>query len=262
MTSQPIKHFTNFHDFDSELDHHRITSGFHGAFDTNVACQQETLTLPDTLFPSTLLGTCLCSNLQLAGKWSVSWYRRRQILLKNEDVELNFVVPENEDMYQVNMANYYRINLKNNIYQRVIPFTKFTRTKVEIYFVIKYDTNFLGKISKKAKMKKKNPETIFYHREITPAKWYKTQKSRTWCLLPENHIIYQILSRYVLGQKKIHIWKVIWAVGINFRKNRTNAIRIELDLYYLAIILSHLLNFNSMYERTTETISENDYTKR
>ena len=39
--------FHQFHDIDTELDLHRITSGFHGAFQTGVACQQGTLTLPD-----------------------------------------------------------------------------------------------------------------------------------------------------------------------------------------------------------------------
>ena len=39
-----------FHDHDNELDHHRIMSGFHGAFATGVASQQGTLTLPDTWF--------------------------------------------------------------------------------------------------------------------------------------------------------------------------------------------------------------------
>ena len=35
---------------DTELDLHRIMSGFHGAFATGVACQQGTLTLPGTWF--------------------------------------------------------------------------------------------------------------------------------------------------------------------------------------------------------------------
>ena len=39
-----------FHDLDTDFDLHRITSGFHGAFATGVACQQGTLTLPDTWF--------------------------------------------------------------------------------------------------------------------------------------------------------------------------------------------------------------------
>ena len=38
-----------------------IISGFHGAFATGVACQQGTLTLPDTWFRPHC-GTCLCSN--------------------------------------------------------------------------------------------------------------------------------------------------------------------------------------------------------
>ena len=40
--------FHQFHDLYTELDLHRIMSGFHGAFATGVASQQGTLTLPDT----------------------------------------------------------------------------------------------------------------------------------------------------------------------------------------------------------------------
>ena len=39
-----------FHDLYTELDLHRIMSGFLGAFATGVASQQGTLTLPDTWF--------------------------------------------------------------------------------------------------------------------------------------------------------------------------------------------------------------------
>ena len=42
--------FHQFHDLYTELDLHRIMSGFHGAFATDVASQQGTLTLPDTWF--------------------------------------------------------------------------------------------------------------------------------------------------------------------------------------------------------------------
>ena len=42
--------FHQFHDIYTELDLHRIMSGFHGAFATGVASQQGTLTLPDTWF--------------------------------------------------------------------------------------------------------------------------------------------------------------------------------------------------------------------
>ena len=42
--------FHQFHDLDTDFDLHRITSGFHGALATGVACQQGTLTLPDTWF--------------------------------------------------------------------------------------------------------------------------------------------------------------------------------------------------------------------
>ena len=42
--------FHQFHDLYTELDLHRIMSGFHGAYATGVASQQGTLTLPDTWF--------------------------------------------------------------------------------------------------------------------------------------------------------------------------------------------------------------------
>ena len=42
--------FPPIHDLDTDFDLHRITSGFYGAFATGVACQQGTLTLPDTWF--------------------------------------------------------------------------------------------------------------------------------------------------------------------------------------------------------------------
>ena len=42
--------FHQFHDLYTELDLHRIISGFHGAFATGVASQQETLTFRDTWF--------------------------------------------------------------------------------------------------------------------------------------------------------------------------------------------------------------------
>ena len=41
--------FHQFHDLDTDFDLHRITSGFHGALATGMACQQGTLTPPDTL---------------------------------------------------------------------------------------------------------------------------------------------------------------------------------------------------------------------
>ena len=37
-------------DLDTDLDHHLITSGFHGTFEKDVACQQGTVILPDTWF--------------------------------------------------------------------------------------------------------------------------------------------------------------------------------------------------------------------
>ena len=42
--------FHQFHELYSELDLHRIMSGFIDVFATRVACQQGTLTLPDTWF--------------------------------------------------------------------------------------------------------------------------------------------------------------------------------------------------------------------
>ena len=48
--------FHQFYDLDTELDLHRIMSGFHAAFATAVACQQGSLTLPDTLFRPPFLG--------------------------------------------------------------------------------------------------------------------------------------------------------------------------------------------------------------
>ena len=53
--------FHQFHDLDTELELLRIMSGFHGAFATFVACQQGTLTLPNTWFHLPFFGTCLCS---------------------------------------------------------------------------------------------------------------------------------------------------------------------------------------------------------
>ena len=55
-TSQTFHHF---HDLDTELDIHQITSGFHEVFATGVAFQQGLLTLPGSV---PLFGTCLCSN--------------------------------------------------------------------------------------------------------------------------------------------------------------------------------------------------------
>ena len=50
-------HLVFFHEwFKIELDLHRIMSGFHGEFVTGMACQKGTLTLPDTWFPSPVLG--------------------------------------------------------------------------------------------------------------------------------------------------------------------------------------------------------------
>ena len=54
--------FPQFHDPDTELDLHRITSGFHGAFAMGVACQQGTLTLPDTWLRHPFGDLLTCSN--------------------------------------------------------------------------------------------------------------------------------------------------------------------------------------------------------
>ena len=53
--------FYQFHDLDTDFDLHRITSGFHRAFATGVACQQGTLTIPDTWFRP-LFGACIYSD--------------------------------------------------------------------------------------------------------------------------------------------------------------------------------------------------------
>ena len=66
--------FHQYHDLDTKLDLHRITSGFHGAFAMGVACQQGTLTLsPGSVL---LLGTFLCSNF-----WD-QFYRTRRIFCR------------------------------------------------------------------------------------------------------------------------------------------------------------------------------------
>ena len=71
--------FHQFHDLYTELDLHRIMSGFHGAFATGVASHQGTLTLPDTWFrppfwdllmlqllrPNSSNLPCLCSTFHL-----------------------------------------------------------------------------------------------------------------------------------------------------------------------------------------------------
>ena len=54
--------FHQFHDLNTELDLHRIISGFHGAFATGVASQQGNAYPSGHLVPSPLFGTCLCSN--------------------------------------------------------------------------------------------------------------------------------------------------------------------------------------------------------
>ena len=53
--------FHQFHDLNTELDLHRIMSGFHGAFATGVASQQGTLTPTDTWFRPPFRGACMCS---------------------------------------------------------------------------------------------------------------------------------------------------------------------------------------------------------
>ena len=56
--------FHQFHDLYTELDLHRIMSGFHGAFATGVASQQGTLTLPDTWFRPPFLDLLLLQLLR------------------------------------------------------------------------------------------------------------------------------------------------------------------------------------------------------
>ena len=46
------KTFHQFHDLNTEIDLHRIKSGFYWAFATDMSCQQWTRTLPDTWFRS------------------------------------------------------------------------------------------------------------------------------------------------------------------------------------------------------------------
>ena len=53
VTSHTNQTYHQFHNLDTELDLHRITSGFHGTFATGVACHQGTLTLPETWFRPT-----------------------------------------------------------------------------------------------------------------------------------------------------------------------------------------------------------------
>ena len=53
--------FNQFHYLNTDLDLHRIMSGFYGAFATGVTYQQGTLTLPDTWFRPPF-GTYLYSN--------------------------------------------------------------------------------------------------------------------------------------------------------------------------------------------------------
>ena len=60
--------FHTFHDLDTKFDLHRITSGFHGALVTGVACQQGTLALPDTWFRLPFRNP-LCSNLSLISRF-------------------------------------------------------------------------------------------------------------------------------------------------------------------------------------------------
>ena len=48
--------FHQFHDHDTDFDLHWIMSGFHGAIAMADACQQGTLTLPDTWFRPSILG--------------------------------------------------------------------------------------------------------------------------------------------------------------------------------------------------------------
>ena len=51
-----VQTFHKVHDLDTDIDFHRIKSGFDGAFATGVACQQKTLILPGRLVPSPFFG--------------------------------------------------------------------------------------------------------------------------------------------------------------------------------------------------------------
>ena len=91
--------FHQFHDLYTELDLHRIMSGFHGAFATGVASQQGTLTLPDTWFrppfwdllmlqllrPNSSNLPCLCSTFHLEyplvlSRFYLQYHRRFLVL--------------------------------------------------------------------------------------------------------------------------------------------------------------------------------------
>ena len=77
-----------FYDLNNDLDINRITTGFHGSFVTDVACQQGALTLPDTWFrpplwdllvlqllrPDSLNLPCLHSTFHLEYPLVLSWF--------------------------------------------------------------------------------------------------------------------------------------------------------------------------------------------
>ena len=85
LTNSDLPTDQTFHQFHyyTELDLHRIMSGFHGAFATGVASQQGTLTLPDTWFrppfwdlpmlqllrPNSLNLPCLYSTFHIEYPW-------------------------------------------------------------------------------------------------------------------------------------------------------------------------------------------------
>ena len=73
MTFRPLTSYTDFptdqtfhqfQDLNTELDLHRITSGFYGALETGVTCRQGTLTLPNTWFRPHILGLALLQLLR------------------------------------------------------------------------------------------------------------------------------------------------------------------------------------------------------
>ena len=63
--------FHQFHDIDTDFDLYRIMSGFYGAFATDVACQQGTLTFPDTWFRPPMLGLLVLQLLR-PDSWNLS----------------------------------------------------------------------------------------------------------------------------------------------------------------------------------------------
>ena len=68
--------FHQFDDLDTELDHHRIMSGFHGAFATRVASQYRKLILPGTWFRPPYPRIFLCNMWDEKNIWGDTLYVR------------------------------------------------------------------------------------------------------------------------------------------------------------------------------------------